>query len=98
MKRYLINRTFPDGLTVPLDDQGAAACAQIAERNAAHDVTWLHSYVTTDRSMTFCVYDAPDPEAIRRAAGDNSLPVDRITEVRVLDPYFYFLVPAAVPS
>jgi hypothetical protein len=35
------------------------------------------------------VYDAPSPEAIRRAAGDLGLPVDKITEVRMLDPYFY---------
>ena len=31
----------------------------------------------------------PSPEALRRAAEANQLPVDRITEVRVLDPYFY---------
>jgi hypothetical protein len=41
------------------------------------------------KRTTFCVYDAPDPEAIRRSASDNSLPVDAISEVRVLDPYFY---------
>jgi hypothetical protein len=35
------------------------------------------------------VYDAPEPEAIRRVATVNDLPVDAITEVRVLDPYFY---------
>jgi hypothetical protein len=35
------------------------------------------------------VYDAPSPEAIREAATQNELPVDQITEVRVLDPYFY---------
>jgi len=35
------------------------------------------------------IYDAPSPEAIRRAARRNNLPVDRITEVSVLDPYFY---------
>jgi len=52
-------------------------------------VTWVHSYVTPDRKHTFCVYDAPTPEAIRRVAELNKLPVDRITEVRVLDPYFY---------
>jgi hypothetical protein len=38
---------------------------------------------------TFCVYDAPTPEAIRKRAAHNKLPVDRITRVRVLDPYFY---------
>ena len=35
------------------------------------------------------MYDAPNPEAIRRAAERNGLPVDRITRVTVLDPYFY---------
>jgi hypothetical protein len=52
-------------------------------------VTWLQSYVTEDRRKTFCVYDAPDPEAVRQAASRNGLPVDSITPVRVLDPYFY---------
>jgi hypothetical protein len=52
-------------------------------------VTWVHSYVSADKKKTFCVYDAPAPEAIRHAASRNKLPVQRITEVRVLDPYFY---------
>jgi hypothetical protein len=29
------------------------------------------------------------PEAIRETASRNDLPVDQITRVRVLDPYFY---------
>jgi hypothetical protein len=33
--------------------------------------------------------DGPSPEAIRRTAGRNKLPIERITEVQVLDPYFY---------
>ena len=37
----------------------------------------------------FCVYDGPDPDAIRQAADRNALPLDRITQVTVLDPYFY---------
>ena len=52
-------------------------------------MTWLHSYVSEDRQKTFCVYDAPSPEAIRTTAALNELPVDRITKVHVLDPYFY---------
>jgi hypothetical protein len=52
-------------------------------------VTWVHSYVNPDKTKTFCVYDAPSPEAIRTAAKRNNLPVDRITQVSVLDPYFY---------
>jgi hypothetical protein len=45
--------------------------------------------VTPDRRTTFCVHDGPGPAAIGRAAEANQLPVDCITEVRVLDPYFY---------
>jgi hypothetical protein len=52
-------------------------------------VTWVHSYVSPDRKATFCIYDAPAPEAIRKVADRNGLPVGRITEVSVLDPYFY---------
>jgi hypothetical protein len=57
--------------------------------NAGFAVNWLHSYVSLDKTKTFCVYDAPTPEAIRQAAEVNGLPVDQITEVSVLDPYFY---------
>jgi hypothetical protein len=58
--------------------------------NNLHDeVTWVHSYVSDDNSKSFCIYDAPTPEAVRRAARRNNMPIDKITEVRVLDPYFY---------
>jgi hypothetical protein len=89
MPRYLVERTFADGLQIPADEQGAKACLAVVDTNAAEGVTWVHSYVTTDKRTTFCVYDGPSPEAIRGAAERNGLPVDRITEVRVLDPYFY---------
>jgi Protein of unknown function (DUF4242) len=59
------------------------------ERNADEGVTWVHSYVSEDREKTFCICDAPSPEAIRKTARRNELPVDHITQVRVLDPYFY---------
>lgn len=57
--------------------------------NARDNVTWVHSYVSLDKKKTFCIYDAPNPEAVRRVAAKNQLPVGQITEVRVLDPYFY---------
>jgi len=90
MPRYLIERTFPDGLPVRADASGAQICATVVENNAKDGVTWLHSYVTPDRKKTFCIYDGPSPESIRFCAKANGLPVDRITEVRVLDPYFLY--------
>jgi uncharacterized protein DUF4242 len=88
MPRYVVERTFPDGLRVPPTPDGAAACKDVVDRNSDGGVTWIHSYVSSDDRTTFCVYDAPSPEAIRKAALRNQLPVDRITQVRVLDPYF----------
>ena len=89
MPRYLVERTFPDGLSIPIDETGAKACLSVVDANADQGVTWVHSYVTDDKKKTFCIYDAPNPEAIRATAGTNGLPVDQISEVRVLDPYFY---------
>ena len=89
MPRYIVQRTFPDGLHIPVDSEGAQLCLTVVGRNADQGVTWVHTYVSEDKGTTFCVYDAPSPEAIRKAASLNDLPVDRITQVRVLDPYFY---------
>jgi hypothetical protein len=89
MPRYIVQRTFPDGLAIPTDVEGTKACLRVVENNAEEQVAWVTSYVTVDRTATFCVYDAPSPEAIRRAATANGLPVDAVAEVRVLDPYFY---------
>ena len=88
MPRYVIERTFPTGLGIPANPAGAAECLNVVDCNAEEGVTWLQSYVSTNDKATFCVYEAPSPEAIRRAAARNGLPVDRITQVRVLDPHF----------
>ena len=90
MPRYLVERTFPEKLAVPAGADGAEACCAVIERNELEGVTWLHSYVSEDKTKTFCVYDGPSPEAIRKSAAENGLPVDAMNEVRVLDPYLYF--------
>lgn len=86
MPRYVVQRSFPEGLRNPA---GNGDLERVVERNAREGVTWISSYVSDDRRRTFCVYDAPTPEAIRRTAALNNLPVDEITRVSVLDPYFY---------
>ncbi len=88
MPRYVVERSFPTGLGITPGPEGAEAVRAVVERNLDAAVTWLCSYVNVDDRSTFCVYEAPSPEAIRRAADRNGLPVDRITQVRVLDPYF----------
>jgi len=89
MPRYVVERTFPDGLIIPMDEMGAQTCLSVVSNNAHDQVTWLYSYVSEDKQKTYGIYDGPSPEAIRQAARRSHLPIDRITEVRVLDPYFY---------
>lgn len=89
MPRYLVERSFPEGLEIPVTTDGAATCIGVVGGNAAYGVTWVHSYVSEDKRKTFCIYDGPDPEAVRKAAVRNQLPIDKITKVTVLDPYFY---------
>lgn len=89
MPRYVVQRTFADGLHIPVMHGGAELCRQVVDRNAEEGVTWINSFVSEDKIRTFCIYDAPNPEAIRKTAARNELPVDQITRVSVLDPYFY---------
>jgi hypothetical protein len=90
MPRYLVERSFPDGFQIPVDTSGVRACLGMVEANLVEHVCWLQSYISVDKRRSFCVYDGPNPEAVRRAAKRNRLPIQGITEVRVLEPYFYF--------
>lgn len=81
--RYVIERDLPAGFPAR-DLEGLQG---LVERNADAEVTWLHSYVSEDGLRAFCVYEGRTPEAVRRASVFNGLPVARITQVRVLDPY-----------
>jgi hypothetical protein len=45
--------------------------------------------VTTDNRKTCCIYYGANEDAIRKAAEHTGLPVDSVTLVNVLDPYFY---------
>lgn len=90
MPRYLVERDFDDGFRLPITREGAATVRETVSKNSDCGVSWVHSYITEDKRKTYCIYDGPNPEAIRRAAECNGLPVDKITRISVLDPYFYF--------
>lgn len=89
MKRFLVERDFPDGLNVPINSKGSELCLTVISKNLEDNVTWVHSYVTKDKKKTFCIYDAPSKEAIHTSGKKNDIPVGKIVEVSVLDPYFY---------
>lgn len=74
---------------MPPGPEGWRVVRSIVAINSDRNVTWLHSYVSVEGGKTFCIYEAPSPEAVRLTARTNGLPVDRITEVTLLDPYAY---------
>ena len=49
--------------------------------NDEEGVRWLYSFLSADRRKTYCLYEAPSPDAIRRAATRAFLPADVIVEV-----------------
>ena len=53
--RYIVERTFPEGLHVPLATDGAGLCRTLTQRNAEQDATWMHSYVSDNKRRIFCV-------------------------------------------
>ncbi len=89
MPCYMVERTFSTGLHVPMTADGAAGVQKIVATNGEQGVTWVQSFVSGDKTRSFCIYDAPTPEAIRQVGRRNDIPVGNITEVSVLDPYFY---------
>jgi hypothetical protein len=49
--------------------------------NAEEGVRWLYSFLSADKRKTYCLYEAPSPEAIRTAAARAGLPADVVVEM-----------------
>ena len=76
MPLYVIERNFAEQLELDGDD-----VKLIDEINDDEGVRWLFSFLSADRLRTYCLYEAPSPEAIRAAANRADVPVDEIVEV-----------------
>ena len=81
MPRYMIERTFPNGLALSPNAEGKKVAETVIAANADHGVTWVHSYVSLDKKKTYCLYEAPNAEAIRIAARRANVPADVIIEI-----------------
>ena len=83
MPLYVIERTFAEQLDLTDDD-----VKLIEDINADEGVRWLFSFLSADRRRTYCLYEAPSPEAIMAAATRAGVPVDAIVEVGAAVPQF----------
>jgi biotin synthase-related radical SAM superfamily protein len=83
MALYVIERSFADQLDLTDDD-----VKLIEEVNSDEGVRWLFSFLSADRRRTYCLYEAPSPDAILAAARRANVPADVVVEVSAATPQF----------
>jgi Protein of unknown function (DUF4242) len=76
MPMYVIERSFAEQLDLTGDDVKV-----IEEINADEGVRWLFSFLSADRRRSYCLYEAPSPDAIVAAARRAGIPADEVVEV-----------------
>jgi hypothetical protein len=81
MPLFVIERNFADQLEMSKDDAD-----NVKAINDDVGVRWLFSFLRADKKKTYCLYEAPDVDAIREAAARAGVPADVIVEVDELRP------------
>ena len=76
MPLFVIERNFAERLEMNRDDAD-----EVRIVNEDVGVSWLFSFLSADKKKTYCLYEAPSIEAIKRAAERAGIPADAITEV-----------------
>ena len=76
MPLFLIERNFAEA--VEADPEFDATIKAV---NDEIGIQWLFSFLSADKRKSYCLYEAPNPEAIRAAAQRLGLPADTIVEV-----------------
>jgi hypothetical protein len=86
MPKYVIEREIPNaGKLSAAELQGVAQKSCDVLKEMGPQIQWLHSYLSDDK--IYCVYIAPNEEAIREHARKGGFPANRISQVRsVIDP------------
>lgn len=86
MPKFVIERNIPNaGSLSPQELQGISQKSCGVLRDMGPRIQWLQSYVTGDK--IYCVYIAPDEQAIREHAAQGGFPADRISQVTsIIDP------------
>lgn len=85
MPLYMIERRFAEQLEPASDDD----VKLIEEINADEGVRWLFSFLSADRRRSYCLYEAPSPEAILAAARRAGIPADKVVEVSRISAEMY---------
>jgi hypothetical protein len=84
MPRYIIERNFAEAIEL-----SKARADNVRRINDDEGVKWLFSFLSADKRKTYCLYEAPNAEAIRAAARRANVPADVIIEVSEIRPEMF---------
>jgi hypothetical protein len=82
MPLFLIERAYAEAVETDLEKDAA-----IKQVNDEIGIQWLFSFLRADKRKSYCLYEAPNAEAIRAAAERLGIPVDTIVEVDGIGPH-----------
>ena len=80
MPLFVVEREFASELELDPNDLQA-----LEDFHADNEIRWLTSFLSADRKKTYCLYEAPDADALRRQAAALNLPVNALIEVSEMD-------------
>ena len=80
MALFVIERNFAEALAagIEADEAGTAALEAV---NDELGLEWVQSFLTADRTRTYCLYESPSAELLREHAQRLGIPADSIVEV-----------------
>ena len=81
MALFVIERNFAEQLDP--DDLDRAGIKLV---NDDVGIRWVYSFLSADKKKTYCLYEAPNPEAIIEAAARLGIPADVIVAVEQFGP------------
>ena len=86
MPKFVIEREIPGAGRLSAADLQAISQKSCGVLNTmGPQIQWVHSYVTGDK--IYCIYNAPNEEAIRRHAREGGFPANSIAKVSaIIDP------------
>ncbi len=86
MPLFIIERNFAEEIALDPDDEVTLKV------NEEIGVKWLYSFLSLDKKKTYCLYEAPNADAVYEAARRANVPADSV--IQVDSPVGPSLVPA----
>lgn len=86
MPKYLVEREIPGAGKLSAQElQGISQKSCDILKRMGPQIQWLESFVTDDK--VYCIYIAPNEEAIREHAREGGFPANRISQIKtMIDP------------